>query len=108
MPRAKVPSRSALDYIPGTDNLDALRKASEKCQGCDLFLKATQTVFGEGGRNSEVLFVGEQPGDQEDRSGKPFVGPSGRLLDECMVEAGIERSKAYVTNAVKHFKWEPR
>ena len=85
-----------------------MRDASKKCEGCDLYLKATQTVFGEGQTNSEVLFVGEQPGDQEDRSGKPFVGPAGRLLDECMIEAGIDRSKAYVTNAVKHFKWEPR
>jgi uracil-DNA glycosylase family protein len=108
MPRPKLPSRSALDYIPETKNLSELREASEKCQGCDLYLKATQTVFGEGRKGSEVLFIGEQPGDQEDRSGKPFVGPAGRLLDECMVEAGIDRSRAYVTNAVKHFKWEPR
>jgi len=108
MPRAKAPARSALDYIPDTKNLNVMRDASKKCEGCDLYLKATQTVFGEGQTNSEVLFVGEQPGDQEDRSGKPFVGPAGRLLDECMIEAGIDRSKAYVTNAVKHFKWEPR
>jgi uracil-DNA glycosylase len=108
MVRAKVPARSALDYIPETKDIAALREAADKCQGCDLYLKATQTVFGEGRKNSEILFVGEQPGDQEDRAGKPFVGPAGGLLDECMVEAGIDRSKAYVTNAVKHFKWEPR
>jgi len=108
MPRAKAEASSALDYIPDTRNLEVLREAAEKCQGCDLYSKATQTVFGEGRKSAEVLFVGEQPGDQEDRSGKPFVGPAGRLLDECMTEAGIDRSKAYVTNAVKHFKWEPR
>ena len=108
MPRAKVRARSALDYIPNTKDLNVMRDASKKCEGCDLYVKATQTVFGEGQTNSEVLFVGEQPGDQEDRSGKPLVGPAGRLLDECMIEAGIDRSKAYVTNAVKHFKWEPR
>lgn len=108
MARLKPPTKSALDYIPDSDSLDALREAAKECHGCDLYLQATQTVFGEGRGNAEVLFVGEQPGDQEDRSGKPFVGPAGRLLDECMVEAGIDRSKAYVTNAVKHFKWEPR
>ena len=108
MSRPKPPTRSALDYIPKTDALDALKVAAQSCHGCDLYLQATQTVFGEGRARSEVLFVGEQPGDQEDRAGKPFVGPAGRLLDECMVEAGIDRSKAYVTNAVKHFKWEPR
>jgi uracil-DNA glycosylase family protein len=108
MVRLKPPTKSALDYIPDSNSLDALREAAKECHGCDLHLKATQTVFGEGRANSEVLFVGEQPGDQEDRSGKPFVGPAGRLLDECMIEAGIDRNKAYVTNAVKHFKWEPR
>src|SRR6478672_4947396 len=100
MSRPKPPTRSALDYIPETDTLDALKVAAQTCHGCDLYLQATQTVFGEGRARSEVLFVGEQPGDQEDRAGKPFVGPAGQLLDECMVEAGIDRSMAYVTNAV--------
>ena len=106
MPRLQ-PEALSTTFLTLRD-LEVLREASEKCQGCDLYLKATQAVFGEGQASAEVLFVGEQPGDQEDRSGKPFVGPAGRLLDECMMEAGIDRSKAYVTNAVKHFKWEPR
>jgi DNA polymerase len=88
--------------------LDALRVAARGCRDCPLWEKATQTVFGEGNPRARILFVGEQPGDQEDRAGHPFVGPAGRILDEGLAEAGIDRGKVYVTNAVKHFKWEPR
>jgi DNA polymerase len=88
--------------------IDALRAAAETCRRCPLWARATQTVFGEGPDRARVLLVGEQPGDEEDLSGRPFVGPAGRLLDRVMAEAGIDRSQAYVTNAVKHFKWEPR
>jgi uracil-DNA glycosylase len=102
-------SHSALEFLPKhKDNLDSLRQAAQHCHGCDLYLKATQTVFGEGRRTSTILPVGEQPGDQEDLEGRPFVGPAGHLLDDCLEEAGIDRDIAYVTNAVKHFKWEPR
>jgi uracil-DNA glycosylase len=86
-------------------SLDRLREAATRCQGCDLFELGTQTVFGEGPPQAQVMFVGEQPGDQEDRAGKPFVGPAGRVLDEALDEVGIDRSRVYVTNAVKHFKW---
>jgi DNA polymerase len=82
-----------------------LKLAAAECRGCDLFSLGTQTVFGEGPSRAQVMFVGEQPGDQEDRLGKPFVGPAGRLLDEALDEAGIDRSRVYVTNTVKHFKW---
>jgi uracil-DNA glycosylase len=85
-----------------------LAKAAEDCKACDLWKRATQTVFGEGGPHAKVIFVGEQPGNQEDLEGKPFVGPAGKLLDAALEEAGIDRAKVYVTNAVKHFKWEPR
>ncbi len=94
--------------VPERPTLDNLREAAAGCQACDLWQTGTQTVFGEGLRESELMLVGEQPGDQEDRSGKPFVGPAGRLLDEALEEAGIDRTKAYVTNVVKHFKWNPR
>lgn len=91
------------------EGVDALREFAKDCKACDLWKNATQTVFGEGGGLApKVMFVGEQPGDQEDLSGKPFVGPAGRLLDKALAEAGIDRRKVYVTNAVKHFKWEPR
>jgi uracil-DNA glycosylase family protein len=106
--RLKTPTTSALNFLPEQHDLGSLRAAAKDCRGCDLYLNATQTVFGEGPRLSRILFVGEQPGDQEDIAGKPFVGPAGRLLDACMEEAGIDRRTAYVTNAVKHFKWEPR
>ena len=99
---------SAADFLPPTLTLPALREASQGCRGCQLWERGTQTVFGEGARESKLMFVGEQPGDQEDLAGKPFVGPAGRLLDEALEEAGIDRRLAYVTNAVKHFKWEPR
>jgi uracil-DNA glycosylase family protein len=101
-------TRSAADFLPERLSLSALREAAAGCKGCHLWQVGTQTVFGEGARNAQVMFVGEQPGDQEDRAGKPFVGPAGRLLDEALVSAGIDRSTTYVTNAVKHFKWQAR
>ncbi|MBV8671844.1 MAG: UdgX family uracil-DNA binding protein [Acidobacteriaceae bacterium] len=107
MPPA-APKISALDFLPRQHDLPSLQKAARDCRGCDLYRNATQTVFGEGRPSSTILFIGEQPGDQEDLAGEPFVGPAGRLLDACMEEAGIDRKAAYVTNAVKHFKWEPR
>jgi DNA polymerase len=88
--------------------MTALREAVQGCRGCPLYADATQAVFGEGTKTSEVMLVGEQPGDQEDRAGAPFVGPAGKLLDRALDEAGIDRRKAYVTNAVKHFKWKTR
>ncbi|QYM77784.1 UdgX family uracil-DNA binding protein [Horticoccus luteus] len=88
-------------------SLRALRDAAADCRACPLWRAATQTVFGEGRRPARWMFVGEQPGDHEDRSGRPFVGPAGRLLDAAMAEAGIDRREVYVTNAVKHFKWVP-
>ncbi|MET3858621.1 UdgX family uracil-DNA binding protein [Rhizobium sp. OAE497] len=88
--------------------LSALRQESESCERCDLYKNATQTVFGDGAQAARVMLVGEQPGDREDIAGRPFVGPAGKLLDECLHEAGVDRSLCYVTNAVKHFKFEPR
>ncbi len=108
MPQRKIVTNSAIDYLPERRDLNALREAAKNCHGCDLYLNATQAVFGEGPKGAAVFFVGEQPGDKEDQSGKPFVGPAGHFLDACMEEAGIDRKIAYVTNAVKHFKWEPR
>jgi uracil-DNA glycosylase len=99
---------SAADFVPERLSLSALREAATGCKGCHLWQVGTQTVFGEGANKAQVMFVGEQPGDQEDRAGKPFVGPAGRLLDEALVAAGIDRSTTYVTNAVKHFKWQAR
>ena len=96
---------SAADFLPARSSLPALRAAAADCRGCHLWRNATQTVFGEGPRTAEVMFVGEQPGDQEDRQGHPFVGPSGRLLDDGLAAAGIDRRRVYVTNAVKHFKF---
>jgi uracil-DNA glycosylase len=96
---------TAQDFVPPNADLDALRTAAESCRGCDLYRDATQTVFGAGPADARVLVVGEQPGDQEDREGEPFVGPAGRLLDRAMEEAGIDRELVYVTNAVKHFKF---
>ena len=93
---------------PDADPLRALREAARDCRACDLWKIGTQTVFGEGGAGARLLFVGEQPGDEEDRRGRPFVGPAGQLLDRALAAAGIDRSVAYVTNAVKHFKWTPR
>ena len=99
---------SAADFIPPRPTLPKLREAAAGCRGCDLWLDATQTVFGEGAPRAVAMFVGEQPGDQEDRVGRPFVGPAGRLLDEALEAAGIDRGLVYVTNAVKHFKFVRR
>jgi uracil-DNA glycosylase len=93
--------------VPANTDLGELRRAAAKCQACPLFRNATQTVFGEGGEGV-VVFIGEQPGDQEDKVGKPFVGPAGQILDRALQVVGIDRSRCYVTNAVKHFKWKPR
>ncbi len=99
---------SAAPFLPEKLSLSALREAVQGCRGCDLYRNATQAVLGEGPAHAEVVLVGEQPGDQEDKAGKPFVGPAGKLLDRALEEAGIERSQTYVTNAVKHFKWQAR
>ena len=99
---------SAADFLPPRPTLPRLRAAAAHCRGCPLWLHATQTVFGEGPGAADVMFVGEQPGDQEDRAGQPFVGPAGRLLDAGLEEAGIDRRRVYVTNAVKHFKFVRR
>lgn len=88
-------------------SLTSLRRAARDCRACDLWKNATQTVFGEGASKASIMFVGEQPGDQEDRAGFPFVGPAGKVLDEALLQAGIDRAKVYLTNAVKHFKWSP-
>jgi uracil-DNA glycosylase len=95
---------SAADYLPARATIPALRKAAANCRACHLWRLGTQTVFGEGARTPLLMIVGEQPGDQEDRAGHPFVGPSGKLLDSALEEAGIERESTYITNAVKHFK----
>jgi DNA polymerase len=95
-------------FVPEARSLPKLREAAADCKACDLWKTGTQTVFGEGTRNAEIVFVGEQPGDKEDLAGRPFVGPAGRVLDEALELAGIDRSLAYVTNAVKHFKWTGR
>jgi len=92
-------------HIENARSFRSVAQAAQDCRGCDLWSRATQTVFGEGPRTAKVLFVGEQPGDKEDLAGHPFVGPAGRLLDEALVAAGIDRKRVYVTNAVKHFKW---
>src|SRR5437016_11552396 len=98
----------ATPFLPDRRSLKALREAAAGCRGCHLWRHATQTVFGEGRKSSRVMFVGEQPGDQEDRQGKPFVGPAGRELDRALDEVGIDRREVYVTNVVKHFKFEER
>jgi len=103
-PRAKT--RTAADVLPSSLTLPNLQQAARTCKACDLWRNATQTVFGEGPTKAQVMFVGEQPGDSEDKAGHPFIGPAGRLLDEALIEAGIDRSDVYVTNVVKHFKWE--
>ena len=99
---------TAEPFLPRQITLPALKKAVQGCEGCPLYKNATQAVFGEGRAHAKVMFIGEQPGDQEDLAGKPFVGPAGKLLDQVLEEVGIDRSEVYVTNAVKHFKWEPR
>ena len=100
--------RSAAPFVPKTTSLRVLGAAAQKCRGCDLYKTATQAVFGAGPARARVVFVGEQPGDQEDLQGAPFVGPAGAMLDKALADAGIPRGEVYLTNAVKHFKWEPR
>ncbi len=100
------PPEDATPFLPKKRDLESLRDAAETCRGCDLWERATQTVFGEGSVKARIVLVGEQPGDQEDKQGEPFVGPAGQLLDRAMEEAGIDRDTAYVTNAVKHFRWK--
>ncbi|MGN6368260.1 MAG: UdgX family uracil-DNA binding protein [Phycisphaerae bacterium] len=99
-------AESAAAFLPRRITLPSLARAAKGCQGCSLYCRATHVVFGEGPADAELVLVGEQPGDQEDLAGKPFVGPSGHVLDEALATAGIDRSRVYVTNAVKHFKWE--
>jgi uracil-DNA glycosylase len=106
MPRLRTQG-SAARLIPAKLTLENLRRASAGCRACDLWRKGTQTVFGEGASHASVMLVGEPPGDKEDLAGHPFVGPAGRILDEALEAAGIERSKVYVTNVVKHFSWVP-
>jgi len=105
---SKSQKPSAAEWVPATHDLARLRAAAPACRGCDLYAHATQVVFGEGPQDANVVMVGEQPGDEEDRRGLPFVGPSGRLLSKAMEQAGLNRDKVYVTNAVKHFKFLER
>src|SRR5438132_10700571 len=93
---------------PDSSSLSTVREAARNCTACHLYKRATQTVFGEGPKKAPMMLVGEQPGDYEDVAGKPFVGPAGKIMDRALEEAGIDRKEVYVTNAVKHFKWEPR
>lgn len=106
--RSRSLPRSAADFLPQRRTRENLLKAAAGCQGCDLYRNATQTVFGEGEAGAALFFIGEQPGDSEDRLGHPFVGPAGRLLNEALSAAGLAREGIYLTNAVKHFKWQPR
>ena len=99
---------TAAALIPEQPTLEKLREAAAGCKACDLWETGTQTVFGDGSADADVVFVGEQPGDREDLEGRPFVGPAGQLFDEALEEAGIDRSQVYVTNVVKHFKWKPQ
>ncbi len=106
-----MPAKRAIgaeEFVPDDADLDGLRRAADGCRGCDLYADATQAVFGDGRPDATMVLIGEQPGDQEDRRGEPFVGPAGRLLDTALAEAGIDRDRVYVTNAVKHFKFEQR
>jgi DNA polymerase len=107
MPKKPFQSQAEL-LIPPRPTLSSLKNAAAGCRACDLWKKGTQTVFGEGSRRVNVMFVGEQPGNEEDLTGKPFVGPAGRLFDGALEAAGLDRKQTYVTNVVKHFKWEPR
>jgi DNA polymerase len=100
--------KSVADLIPARPTLTKIRAASQDCQACDLYKLGTQTVFGEGASKAALMLIGEQPGDAEDLTGHPFVGPAGKVLDRALAAAGIERAAVYVTNVVKHFKWEPR
>ena len=108
MPRQLPLDETAAPLVPDRPSLKKLRDAAAGCTACPLHETGTQTVFGEGSTKARVVFVGEQPGDQEDRQGRPFVGPAGKLLDKALEEAGIDRSQVYVTNVVKHFKWQAR
>jgi DNA polymerase len=108
MTRRLPTARSAADFLPPERTPAALRTAARDCRGCELWKRGTQTVFGEGRAGARLMLIGEQPGDEEDQVGRPFVGPAGRLLDRALEAAGIARSTVYVTNVVKHFKWEPR
>ena len=101
----EVASTNAASLVPPRNTIPVLRKAASACTACDLWKTATQTVFGEGASRATIMIVGEQPGDQEDRVGRPFVGPAGKLLDEALAQVGIDRATVYVTNVVKHFKW---
>jgi uracil-DNA glycosylase family protein len=106
---SRVPATgSAADFLPERRTLPALREAAAGCRGCPLWARGTQTVFGEGPRRARVMLVGEQPGNDEDLAGIPFVGPAGRMLDRALEAAGISRDDVYVTNVVKHFKWESK
>lgn len=105
---ARNPYPTAVAFLPQRLTLPKLREAAVACKGCDLWNRGTQTVFGEGSPNARVLMVGEQPGDKEDLQGRPFVGPAGAILDKALAAAGIDRNEVYLTNIVKHFKWEPR
>ncbi|MBX3472750.1 MAG: UdgX family uracil-DNA binding protein [Planctomycetes bacterium] len=105
---SRAPLDSAAQYFPARRTLPALRRAAARCRACPLWERGTQTVFGEGPLDAPLMLVGEQPGDAEDRAGRPFVGPAGRLLDRALAEARLSRDEAYVTNAVKHFKWVAR
>jgi DNA polymerase len=102
------PGEPVSDLLPDRPSLKSVREVAAGCKACDLYARGTQTVFGEGPRKAEIMMVGEQPGDAEDIAGHPFVGPAGKLLDKALAEAGIDRGVVYVTNVVKHFKWEPR
>src|SRR6478752_8844946 len=106
--RAKRDGPPVSALLPERLSLGNVRDAAAGCRACDLYKRATQTVFGDGPSKAELMMVGEQPGDAEDVAGQPFVGPAGKLLDRALVEAGIDRRRVYVTNVVKHFKWEPR
>src|SRR5262249_47466814 len=98
----------AATFVPESRSLPVLREAAQECNGCDLYLHASHTVFGEGPTSARIIFVGEQPGNEEDKRGRPFVGPAGRILDQALQDAGIARADVYVTNVVKHFKFEER
>lgn len=104
----KRQARPATEFIPLRPTLPAVRRAAAGCEACELWERGTQTVFGEGAQKARLMLIGEQPGDQEDRIGRPFVGPAGQLLDRALEAAGIDRQEVYVTNVVKHFNWEPR
>ena len=108
MAKKPAPGEPVSDLLPDRPTLPTVREVAADCKACDLYKRGTQTVFGEGPRKATVMLVGEQPGDAEDLAGHPFVGPAGKLLDAALEQAGIDRRQVYVTNVVKHFKWEPR